>query len=228
MSFTARRIAIGEGADAFDGKLVWRREEVARLRDVEAIVDHARRTAVSIVKTARYTAKIRERRSIAAWRARQAQTEREFVDRAAALEAAYRLAHASLTAQLEATLDRVLAAALARVGARLPAVQRLRIVCEQLGEAAGPTPGARLRLSPADEAIYRGVDIGSPWPAEIDDTLKPGCCRLVGDHGEWALDFGALMASLGPILPSAAPGEKNAFDGRPTCAAEVESTNAKG
>lgn len=228
MSFTARRISMDEGLRAFDGKLVWRREEVARLRDAEAIVDRARRTAVSIVKAARDTAKVRRRHSIAAWRARHAQMEREFADRAIALDKAYRLAQASLTAQLESTLDRVLAAALAHVGAQLPAAERLRIVCEQLHEAAGPTPAARLLLCPADEAIYRRDDIGSPWPAEIDETLAPGCCRLVGDQGEWVLAFDALMASLGPTLSSAALGASTALDGYPASVAEGESTNAQG
>ena len=227
MSFTARRISMDEGQHAFDGKLVWRREEVARLRDAEAIVDRARRTAVSIVKAARDTAKLRKRHSIAAWRARHAQMEREFAERAIALDQAYRSTQASLTAQLEATLDRVLAAALAHVGARLPAGERLRIVCEQLREAAGPTPAARLLLCPADEAIYRRNDIGSPWPAEIDETLAPGCCRLVGDEGEWVLAFDALMASLGPMPASAAHGVNDARDGNRASVAEVEPANAK-
>ena len=227
MSFTARRISMGDGGHAFDGKPVWRREEVARLRDAEAIVDHARRTAVSIVKAARDTAKLRKRNSIAAWRARRAQMEREFAEHAVALDNAYRSAQASLTARLESTLDRVLAAALAHVGAQLPAAQRLRIVCEQLREAAGPTPAARLLLCPADEAIYRRDDIGSPWPAEIDETLAPGCCRLVGDEGEWVLAFDALMASLGPPLSSATHGVNDALDGNPKSVVEVEPTNAK-
>ena len=227
MSFTARRISMDEGPHAFDGKLVRRREEVARLRDAEAIVDRARRTAVSIVKAARDTAKLRKRHSIAAWRARHAQMEREFAERAIALDQAYRTTQASLTAQLEATLDRVLAAALAHVGARLPAGERLRIVCEQLREAAGPTPAARLLLCPADEAIYRRNDIGSPWPAEIDETLAPGCCRLVGDEGEWVLAFDALMASLGPMPASAAHGVNDARDGNRASVAEVEPANAR-
>lgn len=227
MSLTARRISTGEGRHTFDGKLVWRREEVAQLRDAEAIVARARRTAASIVKAARNAAKLRKRHAIAAWHARHAQMEREFADRAIALDRAYRLAQASLTAQLEATLDRVLAAALAHVGAQLPAGERLRIVCEQLREAAGPTAAARLLLCPADEAIYRSNDIGSPWPAEIDETLAPGCCRLVGDEGEWVLAFDALMASLGPPLSSAAHGVNDALDGNLKSVVEVEPTNAK-
>src|SRR5581483_9100350 len=110
-------------------------------------------------------------------------------------EEAYRLARESLTDQLEATLDRVLAAALASIGAQLPAVQRLRIVCDQLAKVAGPVPAARLQLSAADAAASRCPGMVLPWPTEIDDTLAPGCCRLAADHGEWVLDFDTFVAA---------------------------------
>lgn len=210
MSFTARRISMSESPDANDGSPVFRREQVAQLCDAEAIVERARGTAFSIVRKARKTARRLDLCSAAARQASQARADREFVTRAVALEAAYRLAHGALTAQLEATLDRVLAAALAHVGAAIPAAARLRIVCEQLSKAAGSMPVAHLRLCRADEAIYRCADIGAPWPTEIDDTLEPGRCRLAGEHGEWALDFGVLMASLGPDRPTPAVTDKTA------------------
>ena len=200
MSFTARRISTGQREGAIDSRLVLRCEQVKALDHAAAIVDRARRTAFLIVKEARKAAKRRDVRSMAARRARKAEADVEFATRAAALEEAYCLAQAALTAQLETTLDRVLDAALAHVGATVPAAERLRIVCEQLSKAAGPIPAARLRLCPADAALFRGTDRHSPWPTELDETLKPGCCRLVSDQGEWALDFDALMASLGPRL----------------------------
>ncbi|WP_181885531.1 HrpE/YscL family type III secretion apparatus protein [Trinickia dinghuensis] len=156
MSFTARRISTGDGQDAMPGKVVYLREDAARLRDADAA----------------------------------------FVTRAAALEEAYRLAQRSLTAQLEVTLDQVLAAALARVGAELPAAQRLRIVCEQLAETIGPVSGARLRIGTAGESSCSAAGIRCPWPIDVDDALAPGSCRLVTECGEWGLEFDALIASL--------------------------------
>lgn len=69
---------------------------------------------------------------------------------------------------------------------------------EQLSKAVGPAPGARLCLCPADEAAYRGANLGGPWPTEIDPTLEPGHCRLACEDGEWVLDFDALIAALAP------------------------------
>lgn len=198
MSFTARRISTSAAADADDGNPVVRRERVAQSRDAAALIERARGAAFSIVKRARKTAKRLDMRASAARRARKARADFEFVARAAALEVTYRQAQRSLTAQLERTLDHVLAEALAHVGAAVPAAQRLRIVCEQLSKAAGPVAGARLCLCPADEVAYRGAAIGAPWPIEIDTTLEPGHCRLACEDGEWVLDFDALMAALAP------------------------------
>lgn len=206
MSFTARRISMNDGPNSNAGTRVFRREQVAQGRDAAAIVERARGSAFSIVRQARVTAKRLRMRATAARHARQAQAEREFVARAAVLEAAYRQAQRSLTAQLEQTLDRALAAALAHAGAAIPAAQRLRIVCEQLSKAAGLAPGALLYLCPADAAIFRSADIGAPWPTQIDTSLEPGRCRLAVEHGEWVLDFDALMASLAgepPLLAAA-------------------------
>lgn len=213
MSFTARRISIHDGVNASDGALVFRREQIAQWRDAAAIVERARGSAFSIVKKAHKTAKRLDIRATAVRRARKAQADLEFVTRAAALEETYRHAQRSLTAQLERTLDHVLAAALAHVGAAMPAAQRLRIVCEQLSKAAGPTPGARLYLCPADEAAYLGVDLRAPWPSEIDTTLEPGRCRLACEDGEWVLGFDALMASLAPDSSARAISGKTLLEG---------------
>jgi flagellar biosynthesis/type III secretory pathway protein FliH len=199
MTFTARRILIGEGEDAMRGGLVYRREDVAQMCDVASLINRARRAASSIVKDARKTAKMHAVRSAAMRRARKREADRAFIARATALEEAYRLTQISLTSQMEATLDCVLAAALTRIGIELPAEQRLRVVCEELAKVAGPVEAARLRLCQADASVYRSADIGFEWPLQIDDGLMPGDCRLVTDRGEWSLEFDALLASLAPI-----------------------------
>ncbi len=207
MSFTARRISIEHGEDAMRGDLVYRREDVAQLRDIATLIDRARGAASSIVKDARRKAKRHAVRSAAVRRARERDADRAFIARAIALEEAYRLAQISLTGQLEATLDCVLAAALARIGIELPAEQRLRVLCEQLVKVAGPMAAARLRMGPADASLYRAADIRVEWPLQIDDALMPGDCRLTTDHGEWTLEFDALIASLAPIDSSNRPNE---------------------
>lgn len=212
MSFTARRISIEQGENAMLGDLVYRREDVAQLRDIATVVDRARRAAASIVKDARKTAKMRAVRSAAVRRARERDADRAFIARAMALEEAYRLAQLSLTSQLEATLDGVLAAALTRIGIELPAEQRLRVLCEQLAKAAGPMAAARLRMGPKDASVYRAADIRGQWPLQIDDALMPGDCRLTTDHGEWTLEFDALIASLAPIACSNWPNEDASDD----------------
>jgi hypothetical protein len=212
MSFTARRISVSDSAYANDGRRVLRREALAQLHDAEAIVERARGAAFSIVRRARKAARHLAVRATAERHASKAQADFEFVTRAAALEAAYRQAQRSLTEQLEQTLDRVLAAALAHAGATIPAEQRLRIVCEQLSKAAGPTRGAQLGLCAADEAIYRCAGFSAPWPTKIDDTLEPGRCRLAAEHGEWVLDFDALLAALAPAPAARAAGDKRLLE----------------
>jgi flagellar biosynthesis/type III secretory pathway protein FliH len=188
--------------DAAPGDLVYRRGELAQWRDVAKGIDRARRAASSIVKDARKAAKMKAVRSAARLRARERDADRAFVARAMALEEAYRLARISLTSDLEATLDRVLAAALASIGAQLPADERLRVLCKQLAKAAGPIAAARLCLCTADASRYRAADLPFEWPLRIDDALLPGHCRLVTDHGEWALEFDAVIASLiAPLTP---------------------------
>lgn len=208
MSFTARRITLSSEGHCPPGQHVYTCEEVARLRDVAAVVARARRAAYAMIQEARETVRRVEEQAAAARRARECDAESGLVARARALEELYRLAHASLTAQLETTLDRALDAALTHIGAVLPAQQRLLIVCEQLKLAAGPAHGARLRLCAADASAFQTecsaeYDAPSarpapaiPWPTEIDDTLKQGRCVLATEHGEWALDFDALIASF--------------------------------
>jgi len=208
MSFIARRIALAYEGHCPPGKQVYTCEEVARLRDIAAVVARARRAACAMIEEARETARQVGEQALAARRARECDAESGLVARARALEELYRLAHASLTAQLETTLDRALDAALTHIGAALPAQQRLSIVCEQLKLAAGPARGARLRLCEADASAFRtecgaAYDAPSapparaiPWPTEIDDTLKQGHCVLVTEYGEWVLDFDALIASF--------------------------------
>lgn len=196
MTFTATRVSLTLGGDSIPHKLVYRRAEVERLRDVEAIVDRARRAAVAIVRNARETARTMEAHTAAAHRERDRDAQVAFIARSRALEEAYRLAQASFIAEVEATLDGVLAAALARIGAALPAEQRLQIVCEQLAREAGPAALACLHLSAADEALQRDAGLRLPWATRIDATLAPGHCRLIGEHGEWALDFDTFMAAL--------------------------------
>jgi hypothetical protein len=201
LSFTGARLSLSLDGESIPHKLVYRRDEVTRLRDAAAIVDRARRAAFAMVQNARETAHAIEVRAAAARRERERDAQVGLIAQARALEESYRLAQASLTAQWEATLDRVLAAALARVGATLPSQQRLQIVCEQLARAAGPAPGARLHLRAADAAICRGAGLRLPWATEIDETLAAGHCRLMSEHGCWLLDFdtfwGALAAAAG-------------------------------
>lgn len=204
MSFTARRIELSYGEHCPPRKQVYTCEEVARLRDIAAVVARARRAACTIIEDALGTARRVDERAAAARRARDFDAESGLVARARALEELYQLAHASLSAQLEATLDRALAAALTHIGAVLPAQQRVSIVCEQLKLAAGPTRGARLRLCQTDAFACHseyGAPSGQParaipWPTEIDDALNPGRCVLATEHGEWTLDFDALIASF--------------------------------
>ncbi|MGG1944056.1 HrpE/YscL family type III secretion apparatus protein [Trinickia sp. NRRL B-1857] len=200
MSFTARRILVGgEQIDRADFP-VHRAKDIARWRDIEAVISRARRTAFSIVKDSRRIEKVRTARSAARRLALERDADRSFVERAAALEDAYRLARRALIDDFEATLDQVLAGALTRIGAELPAAQRLRIVCDRLNEAAGPMPAASLCLCAADESIYRAVGGRYPWPVQIDDTLQPGQCRLATEHGHWEIAFDALFASLSAAL----------------------------
>lgn len=197
MSFTARRISLPDGQAAWPRKLVYGRDEFTALCDIAAAVDRARRAASAIVQDARKTAEMLEVRSEAANRSRVRDVEAALVVRARALEEAYRFAHAALTTQLEATLDAALAAALERIAAGVPAAERLRIVGEQLAQAAGPVSAAHLRMGPADGALYRDAQIRSPWTIQIDDALARGQCQLVTETAQWALDFDALIASLG-------------------------------
>lgn len=200
MSFVARRITLSYAGEASPSKIVYTGEEVGRLRDVAAVVERARRVAFALIEDARDTARRVDAQATAARRARARDAESGLAVRARALEALYQLAHASLTEQLETTLDGALAASLTAIGAALPARQRLAIVCEQLKLAAGPAHAARLRLCEADaatcRAAYGGPQRAIPWPTEIDDTLRPGHCVLATEHGEWALDFDTLIASL--------------------------------
>lgn len=201
MSFTGARLSLALDGESIPYALVYRRDEVVRLRDAAAIVDRARRAAFAIVQNARETARTIEARAATARRERERDAQVALVAQARALEQSYRLAQASLTAQWEERLDRVLAAALAHVGATLPPQQRLQIVCEQLAREAGPAPGACLHLCAADAAICRGAGLRLPWATEIDDTLAAGQCRLMSEHGHWLLDFdtflGALVAAAG-------------------------------
>jgi flagellar biosynthesis/type III secretory pathway protein FliH len=200
MSFTARRVFVGgELTDAEDFP-VYRARDVARWREIEAAMSRARHVAAAIVKDSRRVEKVRGARTAARRRARELDADRAFVERAAALEAAYRLAQHALIREFEATLDQVLADALTQIGAELPAAQRLRIVCERLAEAAGPVPAARLCLCAADESIYRAVGIRSPWPVQIDETLPLGECRLTTEHGYWSVTFDSLFAALSAAL----------------------------
>jgi hypothetical protein len=196
LSFTATRVSLAFGGESLPHKLVYRRAEIERLRDAGAIVDRARRAAVAIVQHARETARAVEAQAAAARRERERDAQVALIARARALEEAYRLAQATFIAQVEATLDGVLAAALARIGAALPAQQRLQIVCEQLAREAGPAALACLHLSAADEALRRDAGLHLPWATQIDDTLAPGHCRLIGEQGEWTLDFDTFMAAL--------------------------------
>ena len=196
MSFTAARVSLTLGGDSIPHKLVYRRAEVERLREVEAIVDRARRAAIALVRNARERAQAVEMQAAAARRERDRDAHIALVAQARGLEASYRLAQASFIARAEAALDGVLAAALAGIGAALPAEQRLRIVCEQLAREAGPAALARLHLSAADEALYRGAGLRLPWATQIDDTLASGHCRLTSEHGQWALDFDTFLAAL--------------------------------
>lgn len=205
MSFTARRISVEDGQDAMPSPLVYRRKDVGQLRDAATLVERARYRASSIVKMARKTAKMEVVRSAAVRRARERDADRAFISRVAALEEAYRLAQISLTAQLEATLDQVLAAALTRIGVELPAEERLRVVCDQLAKVAGPVGAARLRMCSADASHYRSANLRAEWPLQIDDALTAGDCRLTTDHGEWALAFDAIIESLSAVESLSAP-----------------------
>jgi hypothetical protein len=208
MSFTARRISTGAGNDtALDG-LVHRRAEVSQLERIAKFAERARYAALAIERRARKEARLREARADAMRRARKMDADRAFVARAAALEEAYRLAQMSLAARVEETLDRVLAAALACIGAQISSAQRLRILLEQLAKEAGPVTAGRLCMCSADESIYRIAEIHSSWPIQIDDALPPGHVRLATDQAEWALDFETLVASLGSA--PAAHAENNA------------------
>lgn len=211
---TARRISIGDALDAMPSNLVLRGDDAANARNVAALVERARRIASSIVKNARKTARAGELRSAAARRVRETQAEQAFAARALALDEAYRLAQASLMARMEEALDQVLAAALRRIGAQLPAEQRLRIVCEELAKAAGDTPAARLQLCHVDESIYRRAGIRAPWPIDVDDALAPGQCRLVANDGEWVLGFDALIVSLAPVAMRDGPRERESVGQR--------------
>lgn len=196
MSFTARRIALSSDDDVKPTRLVYRYDEVRQLRDVTAAVERARRAAAAMVAHARQTASSMDAGAAAARRAREKDAELALITRARALEESYRFAHASLTRHIEATLDAVLTVALTRLGAAIEPEVRLRIVRDELAKAAGPQPGASLHLCAADASTYCSARLTSPWPVMIDDALAPGCCRLASDHGEWSLDFDALMASL--------------------------------
>ncbi|HEX7682920.1 MAG TPA: HrpE/YscL family type III secretion apparatus protein [Trinickia sp.] len=209
MKFTARRISLSYGEEASPHQLVYSGEEVARLRDVAAVVDRARRAAFAIVGQARENARRLDERATRARQVREREVELALVARARALEELYQIAQSTLTAQLETTLDEVLAAALARAGAEVPAPRRLSIVCEQLRRVAGSGPAARLRLCEADVPYYLDACNGSPpafpWPAEIDDSLAPGHCKLITALGEWTLDFDSLMACLAAAARDAMP-----------------------
>jgi hypothetical protein len=196
VSFTARRVSLSLCGESMPLQLVYRREDIEPLRDVGAIVERARRAAFAIVLNARETARAIEARAATARRERERDAQIALVAQARALEEAYRRAQDALNVQLEATLDRALASALAHIGAILPAQQRLRIVCAQLAREAGPAPGASLFLARADEAIYRGAGPLTPWATQIDDALASGQCRLASEHGQWVLDFDTLMAAL--------------------------------
>lgn len=219
MTFTARRISLSggkegkEGKEAFPHQQVYSGEEVARLHDVAAVVDRAKRAALAIVGHARENARRLDERAARARRARERDVELALIARAKALEEMYQLAQSLLTARLETTLDEVLAAALARAGAEVPAQRRLSIVCDQLRRVAGSGSAARLRLCEADARHYREACNGSqpafPWPADIDSTLTPGHCKLTTALGEWALDFDSLMASLVAAAPDAMPAPIN-------------------
>jgi hypothetical protein len=213
MSFTARRFFVGAEQTVADDDAVYRAQDVAKWRDLESIMSRARRMASSIVKESRRIENVRGARSAARRRAIDREADRSFVERAAALEEAYRLAQRALIGEFEAMLDQVLAGTLTQIGAELPAAQRLRIVCERLNEAVGPMPAARLCLCAADESIYRSVGIRCPWPVQIDETLQPGECRLTTEHGHWAIAFEAFFASLGGALIANGPyaGEARAY-----------------
>jgi flagellar biosynthesis/type III secretory pathway protein FliH len=210
VSFTARRIPLGNGLEAASSQLVYRGDDAARLRLAAALIETARRYASAIVKDARKQARSRALHAAAVRRAREIDADRAFTARAMALDEAYRLARMSLTDQLESALDQVLAAALSRIGAQLPATQRLCIVCEQLAKAAGDAPAAHLHLCSADESIYRSAGIGCPWPLRVDDALTPGQCRLTTNHGEWVLDFDALIGSLASLARESGASASNA------------------
>ena len=196
MSFTGARLSLSFDGESIPQALVYRRDEVARLRDAAALVERARRAAFAIVQNARETARAIEAQAAMARREREKDAQLALVAQARALEESYRLAQASLAAQWEEMLDRVLAAALAHVGATLPSQQRLQIVCEQLAREAGPAPGARLHLCAADAAICRAAGLRLPWATEIDDTLAPGHGRLISEHEHWQLDFNTFWEAL--------------------------------
>lgn len=221
MSFTARRIMTGAGpavmswtamsvspaSQASAPPLVLRAQDVAHLHDIESLMVRARREARSIVEQARRMERVRGARLAATRRARDRDADRSFVVRATALEEAYRLAQRALTSELEATLDHVLAAALAGIGVEIPAAQRLRVVSKQLNKVAGSVPGACLRLCALDESTYRAAGIHCPWPIRVDEALQPGQCRLATEHGHWALSFDALIVALSAAALTDAPGE---------------------
>jgi flagellar biosynthesis/type III secretory pathway protein FliH len=196
LSFTATRLSLTFDGEPTPHKLVYRREEVQRLRDVDAIVDRARRVAFGLVQNARKAASTIEVRAATARRERERAAQIALIGQARALEEAYRLAQASFTAQLEATLDRVLAATLTHIGATLPAPQRLQIVCDQLAREVGTAPALQLHLSRVDETIYRAGGLRTPWAVKIDDTLAAGQCRLTSEQGQWELAFDTFMAAL--------------------------------
>jgi hypothetical protein len=196
LSFTGARLSLSLDGESIPHSLVYRRDEVARLRDAAAIVDRARRAAFAIVQNAHETAHAIEARAATACRGRERDAQIALVAQARALEESYRLAQVSLTVQWEERLDRVLAAALAQLGATVPPQQRLQIVCEQLAREAGSAPGACLHLRAADAAVCRGAGLRLPWATEIDDTLAAGHCRLMSEHAYWLLDFDTFWAAL--------------------------------
>ncbi|PMS20411.1 hypothetical protein C0Z18_10760 [Trinickia dabaoshanensis] len=204
MSFTARRMMTGAGHTVMSRtaplesprSLILRAKDVARLHDIESCTARARREARSIVKQARRMEQVRGARLAAMRRARERDADRSFVARAMALDEAYRLAQRALTSELEATLDHVLAGALAGIGVEIPAAQRLRVVSKQLSKVAGSVPAAYLRLCSLDASTHRAAGIHCPWPIRVDEALQPGQCELVTEHGHWALSFDALMEAL--------------------------------
>jgi HrpE/YscL/FliH and V-type ATPase subunit E len=196
MSFIARRITPLSDCEALPAKLVYRGDEIEQLEDAAAQIENARQKAQNIIDAAQRMAMAHESRFAREHELRLRAADAALLARATALEKCSRHRCEALSGSIEAALDAALSAALKRIALTLPAAERVRIAHEELRRQIGSQPAARLLLCAADEAACAQAAMALPWPVEIDETLRPGECRLVSGDGEWVLAFDAFVESV--------------------------------